>query len=68
MGEIVNIDDVPWMEKLKSLEKEMMKTVEEADKVKALPFFLFSVGRDSYKWEKRYGEVVKAFPLHLNIY
>ena len=26
-----NIDDVPWMEKLKSLEKEMMKTVEEAE-------------------------------------
>jgi len=25
-----DIDDVSWMEKLKSLEKEMMKTVEEA--------------------------------------
>jgi hypothetical protein len=25
------IDDVPWMEKLKSLEKELMKTVEEAE-------------------------------------
>jgi len=31
VGEIVNIDDVPWMEKLKSLEKEMMKNVEEAE-------------------------------------
>ena len=26
-----DIDDVPWMEKLKSLEKEMMKTVEKAE-------------------------------------
>ena len=47
------------MEKLKSLEKEMMKTVEKADKVKALLFFfsqlvviLINGKNDTAKWSK----------------